>query len=171
MIVEDLLWYEACSVCCYSILYMTGCCIVSFFRTKQILPHPFNGLFSWTTWVSQHQKGNPFWILMKQWHQRDLTSTSLQTNNHASTPPLSFYRPDALPATQPTASKHWRQLFVQSNYNYYNCFTALWISSRTTWVSQYQKKHLPTHTSHGHPLSAFSIYYNPWHPSCSKQIN
>jgi len=24
-------------------------------------------------------------------------------------PPLSFYRPDALPATQPTASKHWRQ--------------------------------------------------------------
>ena len=24
------------------------------------------------------------------------------------TPPLCFYRPDALPATQPTASKHWR---------------------------------------------------------------
>ena len=33
---------------------------------------------------------------------------SLQTDNHASTPPLSFYRPDALPAAQPTASKHWR---------------------------------------------------------------
>ena len=31
--------------------------------------------------------------------------TSFQTNNHASTPPLSFYRPDALPAVQPTASK------------------------------------------------------------------
>ena len=31
--------------------------------------------------------------------------TSLQTDNHASTPPLSFYRPDALPATQPTVSK------------------------------------------------------------------
>jgi len=29
-----------------------------------------------------------------------------QTDNHVSTPPLSFYRPDALPATQPTASKH-----------------------------------------------------------------
>jgi len=27
-------------------------------------------------------------------------------HNHASNPPLSFYRPDALPATQPTASKH-----------------------------------------------------------------
>ena len=34
--------------------------------------------------------------------------TLLQTDNHASTPPLSFYRPDALPATQPTASKQWR---------------------------------------------------------------
>jgi len=29
--------------------------------------------------------------------------TSLQTDNHASTPPLIFYRPDALPAAQPTA--------------------------------------------------------------------
>ena len=28
--------------------------------------------------------------------------------NHASTPPLSFYRPDALPAVQPTATKLWR---------------------------------------------------------------
>ena len=39
--------------------------------------HPFNGLFSTTTWVSRHQKGKPFWILMKQemmgwqWHQLD----------------------------------------------------------------------------------------------------
>ena len=28
--------------------------------------------------------------------------TSLQTDNHASTPPLSFYRPDALPFSRPT---------------------------------------------------------------------
>jgi len=43
-----------------------------------------------------------------QWHQlgRMQTYTSLQTDNHASTPPLSFYRPDALPAAQQTASKH-----------------------------------------------------------------
>jgi len=32
--------------------------------------------------------------------------TSLQTDNHTSTPPLSFYRPDALPAAQPTVLKH-----------------------------------------------------------------
>jgi len=44
-----------------------------------------------------------------QWHQLGhmQVCTSLQTDNHASTPPLSFYGPDALPAAQPTASEHW----------------------------------------------------------------
>jgi len=28
--------------------------------------HPFNGLLSRTTWVSQHQKDKPFWLLIKQ---------------------------------------------------------------------------------------------------------
>ena len=45
-----------------------------------------------------------------EWQWRQLghmqVCTTLQTDNHASTPPLSFYRPDALPAAQPTASKH-----------------------------------------------------------------
>jgi len=51
----------------------------------------------------------------------------------------------------------------------HNRFTALWILSRTTRVSQYQKKHSPTHTHRGHQssLSVFSIYYDPWHPPCS----
>jgi len=56
-----------------------------------------------------------FSILMKQemtgwqWHQLDhmqIICPSLQTDNHTSTSPLSLYRPDALPAAQPTASKH-----------------------------------------------------------------
>jgi len=34
--------------------------------------------------------------------------TLLQTDNHAITSSPSFYRQDALPATQPTVSKHWR---------------------------------------------------------------
>ena len=83
-----------------------------------LLLRPFNGLFSRTTWVSQHQKGKPFWILLEQetirWQSHQLyrmqiICTLLQTDNHASTSPLSFYRPDALPAAQPTASEHWRQ--------------------------------------------------------------
>jgi len=28
--------------------------------------HLFNGLFFRTSWVSQHQKGKPFWILLEQ---------------------------------------------------------------------------------------------------------
>ena len=32
------------------------------------------------------------------------------TSAHLHHPPHIFYRPDALPAAQPTASKHWRQL-------------------------------------------------------------
>ena len=43
-----------------------------------------------------------------QWHPpgRMQVCTSLQAVNHASTSPLSSFRPDALPATQLTASKH-----------------------------------------------------------------
>jgi len=36
----------------------------------------FNGLYSRTTWVSEHQKGKPFWILLEQemtgWQWRQL---------------------------------------------------------------------------------------------------
>ena len=63
--------------------------------------HPFNGPLSGITQVSRYQKGitnvdftearDSEW----QWHQLDhmQVCTSLQTDNHASTPPLSFYRP------------------------------------------------------------------------------
>jgi len=78
--------------------------------------HPFNGPLSGTTQVSQYQKGktnldftgarDSEW----QWYQlgRMQVCTSLQSDNHASTSLLGFCRPDALPAAQPTASKHWR---------------------------------------------------------------
>jgi len=40
-----------------------------------------------------------------QWHQLGHMQicTSSQTDDHASSPPLSFYRPDALPAAQPSS--------------------------------------------------------------------
>jgi len=31
-----------------------------------LLLHPFSGLCSRTTWVSRHQKGKPFWLLLQQ---------------------------------------------------------------------------------------------------------
>jgi len=58
--------------------------------------HTFNGLFSRTTWVSRHQKGKPFWILLKQemmggsGHMQ-IICTTLQTDNHASTPSVNFF--------------------------------------------------------------------------------
>jgi len=71
--------------------------------------------FSRTTWVRRHNKGKLFWILLEQeimgwqWHQLDhmqIIRTLLQTDKHASASPVSFYRLDALPAAQPTASKY-----------------------------------------------------------------
>jgi len=76
----------------------------------------FKGPFSRTTRVSRYQKGkknldftearDSEWQLHQLGHMQ--VCTLLQTDNYTSTPPLSFYRPDALPAAQPTASKHWR---------------------------------------------------------------
>ena len=73
--------------------------------------HTFNGPLSGTTQVSRYHKGKTNLDFTRardserQWHQLGhmQVCTSLQTDNHASTPPLSFfYRPDALPAAQPT---------------------------------------------------------------------
>jgi len=77
--------------------------------------HPFNGSLSGTTQVSRYQKGKINLDFTEardnEWQWNPLghmqVCTSLQTDNHASTSPLSFfYRPDALPAAQPTVSKH-----------------------------------------------------------------
>ena len=75
-----------------------------------------NGPFSGTARVSQYQKGKTNLDFTEatdsewQWHQLGhmQVCTLVQTDNHANTSPLSFYRPDALPAAQPTASKHRR---------------------------------------------------------------
>ena len=76
-----------------------------------IYTHMFNGPFSGTTQVSQYQKGktnldftearNSEW----QWHQLGHTQvcTSLQTDNHASAPPLSRLQAGC-PSCRPTNS-------------------------------------------------------------------
>ena len=80
---------------------------------QQLLLHPFNGLFSRTTWVSRYKKGKASLDLNEarwgwQWHQLDHTQTtsiSLQTDNHTNTSSLNFYRPDALPDVQTNSVK------------------------------------------------------------------
>jgi len=81
------------------------------FYKEQQQQQPFNGLFSRTTWVIQYQKGktnldftgarDSEW----QWHQLGhmQVCTSLQTDNHTSTPPLCFLQAGC-PSCHPTNS-------------------------------------------------------------------
>jgi len=65
---------------------------------KKYYTHPFNGPFSGNTQVSLYQKGKTNLDFTEardgewQWHQLGYMQvcTSLQTDNHASTPPHSF---------------------------------------------------------------------------------
>ena len=77
----------------------------------------FNGPLSRTTRVSQDQKVKPIWILLKQeivscsgirWAICKSAPRSRQTTMPAPHRSV-FYRPDALPDAQPTASKHRKQ--------------------------------------------------------------
>ena len=78
---------------------------------QQQQQQPFNGLFSRTTWVSQYQKGKSNLDFTgardseSQWHQLGhmQVCTSLQTDNHASTPPLRFLQAGC-PSCHPTNS-------------------------------------------------------------------
>ena len=73
--------------------------------------HPFNGPFSGTTQVSRYQKGKTNLDFTEardsewQWHQLGhmQVCTSLQTDNHASTPLLSFLQARC-PSCRPTNS-------------------------------------------------------------------
>jgi len=77
--------------------------------------HLFNGPLSGPTWVSWYQKGKANLDFAEardsewQWHQLGhmQVCTSLHTDNHASTPLLSFLQAGC-PSWRLTASKHWR---------------------------------------------------------------
>jgi len=76
--------------------------------------HQFNSPLSGTTRVSRYQKGKTNLDFTEardsewQWHQLGhmQACTSLQTDNHASTPPLSFLQAGCPSSTQPTVLKH-----------------------------------------------------------------
>jgi len=95
--------------------------LTDFENTVDTYTHLFNSPFSGTTQVSRYQKGKTNLDFTdardSEWQWQQLghmqVCTSLQTDNHASTPPFSFYRPDAFPDAQPTASKHWRPYRIQ----------------------------------------------------------
>jgi len=73
-------------------------------------PHTFKGPFSGTTLVSQKGKSNVDFTDARdsegQWHQLGYMQacTSLQTDNHASIPPLSILLQAGCPSCRPTNS-------------------------------------------------------------------
>jgi len=82
--------------------------------------HPFNGPMSGITWVSQYQKGKTNLDFTEardsewQWHPLGnmQDSTSLQSENHASTPALSFLQagcPSCCPTNSVKALKARKQ--------------------------------------------------------------
>ena len=78
-----------CSVICWKELFQNDVfqCQVGCNKLNHSHTRPFNGPLSGTTWVSRYQKGKT-----NLWRQLGhmQVCTSLQTDNHASTPPLSF---------------------------------------------------------------------------------
>ena len=82
--------------------------------------HPFNGPFSRTTRVGRYQKGKTILDFTEardsewQWHQLGHVQvcTSLQTHNHVSTSPLSFFtgRMPFLPPNQQRQSTEGKRL-------------------------------------------------------------
>ena len=85
--------------------------VVSEICNTHIHTHPFNGPLSGTTQVGPYQKGKNYLDFTEardsqwQWHQLGhmQVCTSLQTDNHASTPPLSFLQAGC-PSCHPTNS-------------------------------------------------------------------
>jgi len=98
------------------------------YLTANTHTHPFNGPISGTTRVSRYQKGKTNLDLTEatdsewQWHQLGhmQVCTSLQTDNHASTPPLSFLQADSKHSTKIWSRKAQTQIglfrIMQDNF-------------------------------------------------------
>ena len=87
--------------------------------------HPFNGPFSRTTRVGQYQKGKTDLDFTEtrdsewQWHQLGICKSAPCSRQITTPAPHHsvFYRPDALPAAQPTALKYWSQKISITRYH------------------------------------------------------
>jgi len=110
--------------------------------TTTVLRPPLRTL-SGTTRMKWYQEGKTNLDLLEQrdselqWQCHQLghmqICTSPQTDNHTSIPPFSFYRPVALPAAQPTTSKH-----TQSKHTLYLPFASENVRPESSCIN-YQK--------------------------------
>ena len=89
--------------------------------------HPFNGPFSGTTQVSRYQKGKTDLDFTEardsEWQWRQLghmqVCTLLQTDNHASTPPLCFFT-GRMPFLPPNQQRQSTEVNIHSNQHLIN---------------------------------------------------
>ena len=97
---------------------------------QSITTHTFNGPLSRTTRVSRYQKGKTNLDFTEardsewQWHQLGHMQSASRSRQRTTPAPHHsvFYRLDALPAAQPTASKHWRQSISTNKTKYGSTF-------------------------------------------------
>ena len=131
--------------------------------------HPFNCPFSGTTRVSRYQKGTEARDSEWQWHQLGhlQVCTSLQTDNHASTPLLSFFTGQMpfLPPSQQRQSTEgiWNSQPWPWNYELIVGLHSHWTWSRVMSVTGSQasaKEHNWDTLLH--------MLYCDWHTSVSK---
>jgi len=125
-------------------------------HTTTLLLHTFNGPLSGTTQVSRYQKGKTNLNFTEandsewQWHPLGhmQVCTLLQTDNHASTPPLSFFT-----GQMPFLPPNQQRQSTEGRYTHTHTKPFNGPLSGTTRVVWYQKKHSPTHTHRGHQTS------------------
>ena len=154
--------------------------------------HPFNGPLSRTTRVNQYQKGKTNLDFTEardsewKWHQLGhmQVCTSLQTDNHASTPPLSFLQ-DGCPSCHPTNSvkalnRCLPQSYNNNNNTYDNIYGAVIMSQSkssscsldecrlsTRWLPTLRQSQTTWVVSplvgcyHPHPLSPLLLLFSP----------
>jgi len=117
-------WYVTAFESWFACTFVTCCSITH--------THPFNGPFPGLLRWAGTRKAKLIWILLKQeivsgsgisWaicksapHSRQITTPAPYHSV--------FYRPDALPAAQPTVSKHWRQ--YSCSINTLNILYVIW---------------------------------------------
>ena len=96
-------------------------CLMTLIICVMLHTQPFSGPLSGTTRMSRYQKGKTNLDFTeardseRQWHQQGHICKSAPRSGQITTPAPHhsvFYRPDALLAAQPTASKHSRHICV-----------------------------------------------------------
>ena len=116
---------------------------------------------SMITWVNQYQSKSAFYCSKTQWfagHQLGHMQICIlpQTDDHASTSPLSFLQAGCSSCHLANSIKALKALCYITHHNCYM------IVSWTTQMSWYQKKHSPTHTHRDHQSSLICFLHLLW---------